>query len=111
MYDAIAVEELGKPTVSICNYGFIEDAKSAASGIGMPGIRTVSESIPSECSVTRQIEDGIDAVIDDIINGLVKPLTEEEKTPASREPKKKSKIVFKGNLEEINRFFCSPANY
>lgn len=105
MYDAIAVEEMGKPTVSICNYGFIADAESAASGAGMPGIRTVSESIPSECSVMKQVEDGIDAVLDDIIDGLIKPLTIEEESPTSGEPEQASKIIFKGNLEEINRFY------
>jgi hypothetical protein len=105
VYDAIAVEEIGKPTVSICNYGFIADAESAASGVGMPGIRTVSESIPSECSVMKQVEDGIDAVIDDIIDALIKLLTGEEESPTSKEPEQVSKIIFKGNLEEINRFF------
>ena len=55
----------------------MHDALSAASGKGMPGIRIVAESIPSECVVESQIEAGIDAELDNIITALTKPLTAE----------------------------------
>ncbi len=101
----MAAEDLGKPAVAICNQGFSTDAKSAVSIKGMPGLRVVSESIPSECSVMSQIEAGISSVIDDIITALTRPLTEEERSPKLKEVERPSKIVFKGNLEEVNRFF------
>ncbi len=70
----------------------------------MPGLRMVPEFIPSECSVMEQIEVGVDDVLGQIIDGLTKPLTEEEKSPI-KETETMPRIVFKGNLEEVNRFF------
>jgi len=105
VYDTVATEDLGKPAVAICNQDFATDARSAVSGRGMPGVRVVPEPIPSECSVMAQIEAGVSAAIDDIIAALTKPLTEEEKSPKPKEVEKPSKIMFKGNLEEVNRFF------
>jgi hypothetical protein len=40
-----------------------------------------------------------------VIGCLTRPLTEEEKSPVSKELEKPSRIIFKGNLEEVNRFF------
>lgn len=105
MYDAIAIEDMGKPTVSLCNFGFVTDAQSAVSGKGMPGIRVVGEKIPSECTVINQIDTGIAEVIDNIVSALTKPLTVEEKSPQHKATDKGSRIIFKGDLKEINRFF------
>ena len=44
--------------------------------------------------------------MDDIIAGLTRPLTAEEKSPkAERGRESRPGSVFKGNLEEVNRFF------
>jgi hypothetical protein len=90
--------------VVIVNKGFITDAKTAASGRGMPGVRMVSSAVLPNCTVEEEIDSGISAVIRDIVDGLTKPLTAEEKSPL---PKKEehSRIVFKGSLKEVNRFF------
>jgi hypothetical protein len=101
----MAAERLGKPTVTICNRGFAPDAQSAVSSRGMPGVRVVPETVPSECSVLTEIEAKINPVIDDIVTALTGPLTEEEKSPKSKEPETPQRIVFKGSLEEVNRFF------
>ncbi len=100
----ISVENRNKPTVMLLNRGFIHDAMSASSRKGMPGLRQIPEIIPSECTVMEQIEAGVDDVLGQIIDGLTKPLTEEEKSPV-KEAEAASRIVFKGNLEEVNRFF------
>ena len=68
--------------MGLFNEYFIRDAKSAASSQGMPGIRIISETVPSECSVAEEIEAGVSAVVDDIIAGLTKPLTSEEAGPS-----------------------------
>ncbi|MFC1933489.1 hypothetical protein ACFLXU_07745, partial [Chloroflexota bacterium] len=81
MYNTILVEELGKPAVAICNEGFMPDFGSASSGKGMPGVRGVVETIPCECNIKEKIDAGINAVMDDIIAELTKPLTAEEKSP------------------------------
>jgi len=53
----------------------------------------------------EEIEAGVGAVMDDIVTALTKPLTDEEKSPEPKEVENLPRIVFKGNLEEVNRFF------
>lgn len=101
----MAIEDLGKPAVALCNKDFLFDAQSAALGKGMPGVRIVPEAVPCECSVMEQIEAEINAVMDDIIAALTQPLSDEEKSPKPKEVEKFSRIVFKDDLEEVNRFF------
>ncbi len=84
---------------------FANDARSAASSRGFPGIRLVPEPIVSECTIAEEIEAGIDSVVDDIIGMLTQPLTEEEKMPKPKETAIPSRIIFKGSLSEVNRFF------
>jgi hypothetical protein len=71
----------------------------------MPGIRIVLESIPGHTTLVEYIDKGISDVLDDIIAALTKPLTPEEKSPKSAESENPSKIIFKGNLKEVNHFF------
>lgn len=89
----------------LANYGFVTDSYSAASGKGLPGIRSISENVPCESTVAADIEAGVVEVIDRIIEALTKPLSEQEKNPPPMDTEEKSRIVFKGNLEEVNRFF------
>ncbi len=104
MYDATLAEELNKPTVVLANRDFFVDAKSAASGKGMP-IRIVAESVPPECTVMEQIEAGVKSAMDDIVASLREPLTLEEKSPKPKKLEKQQRIIFKGTLKEVNRFF------
>ena len=104
MYDAVAAEDRNKPTATLVNYGFVNDALSAASSQGMPGIRIVSTSVPCESSVEADIEAGITEAMDRIIDTLTKPLTDEEISP-KKEIVQPARIPFKGTLEEVNRFY------
>jgi hypothetical protein len=105
VYNVIAIEDFGTPAIVLVNQGFEMDARSAASSKGMPGVRVLPESIASGCTVMEEIEAGVSAVIDEIIATLTRPLTTEEKSPKPKKVEKPSRIVFKGNLQEINRFF------
>ncbi len=105
MYNTISVERLQTPAVALVNKGFALDAQSAASGKGMPGLRVVPETIPSECTVHEEIEAGVDAVVRDMIAGLTRPLTAEEKSPQPKEADTMPRIIFKGELKEVNHFF------
>ena len=105
MYDAIFIEERNTPAVTFAFEYFLNDAMSAASSKGMPVVRIVPETIVSESTVVADIEAAITAVADDMIAALTRPLTEDEKSPKPREPEHLERIVFKGNLEEVNRFF------
>jgi hypothetical protein len=52
-----------------------------------------------------EIDRGITSIIDTIIDALTKPLTEEEESPKPKKVEKIPRIAFKGNIEEVNRFF------
>jgi hypothetical protein len=105
VYDAVAIEERNKPTVSLINEGFYNDAESASRSQGMPALRYITTKVPCESSIISDIEAGIDEVIDKIIAALTNPLTAEEKSPKQKEPENLPRITFKGTLEEVNRFF------
>jgi hypothetical protein len=105
VYEAISIEEMNKPAVALCNRGFFMDARSSASVKGVPGVRLVMEDVPPHSTVSREIESGIRSALDNIIVALTKPLTAEEMSPKQMEVERPSRLVFKGNLEEINRFF------
>ena len=53
----------------------------------------------------EEIEAALDEAMDAILSGLSRPLTPDEESPKPRENRDLSRIVFKGSLEEVNRFF------
>ena len=105
MYESVTIEEKNIPTVSLVNYGFVNDAESASRAKGMPYLRYVSTNVPCEASIIFDIEAGIDEVIDKIIDALTRPLTDDERSPEQKEISGSGRIIFKGSLEEVNRYF------
>ena len=105
MYDAIYIENLGRPAVPFVYQYFINDARSAASSKGMPGLRVTLENIVSESTDKEEIETGVKNALSEAIANLTRPLNAEEKAPRPKEPEKPARIVFKGSLTEVNRFF------
>jgi hypothetical protein len=105
VYDAVSIEDRQKPVVMLANYGFVNDAESASRSKGMPGVRVISTRVPCESTVKADIEAGIDEAWNDIIDALTNPLTPEEESPRVERGEAPSRIIFKGNLEEVNRFF------
>ena len=105
MYDSIVIEGRNKPTVTLVNNGFVNDTESASRGKGMPVLRYIPTSVPCEASIMEDIEAGVDEAFEAMVTALTKPLTEEEKSPKPKEIEKLTRIIFKGNLEEVNRFF------
>jgi hypothetical protein len=110
-YNTTWVEKLGKPVVMTVNNEFVNITKSAASLRGVPGLRYVELNIPDlsneynlEASLKELIPQRVNAVLDDIIAALTRPLTPSEKSP-NNENEPMPRIVHKGNLEEINEFF------
>ncbi|MBI4321607.1 MAG: hypothetical protein HY675_24190 [Chloroflexi bacterium] len=71
----------------------------------MPGIRIVSESAPPHTTIMGEIENGVSAAMDDIIAALTQPLTPEERSPRPKDAEEAPRIVFSGNLQEVNAFF------
>ena len=105
MYESASIEERGVPTVTLANHGFINDAESASRAMGIPYMRYVATSVPCESSILSDIEEGIDDALDNIIEALTRPLTPEERSPEHIDTEELERIVFRGNLEEVNRFF------
>ncbi|MFX0203580.1 MAG: hypothetical protein ACFFCW_46360 [Candidatus Hodarchaeota archaeon] len=104
MYNTIAIESYVIPSVAIINAAFMKDTKSAASGRGMPGVRYVTHTIPPECTVKQDIESGVEEIIDEVVAALTKPLSEEEEF-SKKKTEKTRRIIFKGDLEGVNRFY------
>ncbi len=105
MYDAISAEERGIPAVAIISDGFTEDARSAASSRAMPGVRYLPTTVPPESTMKDVIETGVLAAVDSVVKAATAPLTAIEQSPQKRQPEKITRIVFKGNLDEVNRFY------
>jgi hypothetical protein len=105
VYDATSIEDRQKPVVMLANEGFINDAESASRAKGMPGVRVVSAKVPCESTVLADIEAGIDEAWNNIVAALSKPLSAEEKNPKTEKAEQAARIIFKGSLEEVNRFF------
>ena len=59
-----------------------------------------------ESTVKSEIEEGIAAAMKDVVEGLTKPLSPEEKSP-KQQTGKTLRIAFKGSLQEVNRFYYS----
>jgi hypothetical protein len=97
-------EDFGKPVVLLANNGFVNDAQSAASSKGMPGIRIVGESVACESTVKSEIEEGIAAAMKDVIEALTRPLSPDEKSP-KQQIGKTPRVAFKGSLQEVNRLY------
>src|SRR5262249_40649879 len=87
---------LGTPAVVLVNEGFGFDARSAASGKGMPNVRVVPETVPCECTIEERIVGGVRAAMDDLVDALTRPLTGEERSPAPREPERTGGVGLQG---------------
>jgi hypothetical protein len=105
LYDTIFVEQHRKPAVALVNEGFVHDARSAASGKGMPSVRFVKQTVPCECTVTEKIETGVRLAMPDVIDALTVPLKPDELAPTPRPTEVTRGAVFSGDLLEVQRFF------
>jgi hypothetical protein len=105
LYDTIFAEQHHKPAVALVNRGFVNDARSAAAGKGVPGARFVLTNIPCECTVPDKIAAGVHEVVGDVLAALTTPLKPEEISPPPRPGEVTSGAVFSGDFAEVQRFF------
>jgi hypothetical protein len=88
----------------LANYGFVNDAHSAASSRGLPGLRVIGTTIACESTDEIDIENGINGALNDIVAALTEPLTPDESSPVLKyEPE--PRIAFKGGNQDVNNFF------
>jgi hypothetical protein len=106
VYDAVAVEERHKASVTLCHKGFANDARSAGSSKGMPGIRIILENVTPGRAIMEEVEAEVKAtLLGNVIAGLTKPLTPEEQSPPARQIETPARIIFRGNFKDVNHFF------
>ncbi|MGD0916580.1 MAG: hypothetical protein ABSB22_08980 [Thermodesulfobacteriota bacterium] len=94
------LEKRGRPGVPIIFDNLIEDAKITCAEIGMR-VRWVAVPYPPEKISDKQMP----KLLNQIIESLTSPLSEEETRTGITKPPKPTKIACKGTFEEINRYF------
>jgi hypothetical protein len=109
----IKLEKMGKPGVFINCTTFEDDAKSAATDNGMPGVRRVNISSADFYKLRGKVETIrplVEEVFDDIIDALTVPLTAEElkKPPEKGDEDGPSRLTYSGGIyaeaaEEFNQ--------
>ena len=107
-YNTAYIEKLGKPALILTSTMGKNIARSGVSAKGFPELRILVVDLPhvdfsASDSVQEIFRPGIGAALDSIIEALTKPLTKKEKVPPQTR-ENSSKFIFKGNLEQVNRF-------
>lgn len=97
-----AVEQAGVPTASLVCEGFLGQAATTASGLGMPTLPAAV--VPGHVDV-QSPEELRRNVLATTVDGVVRALTDApEDAPAVVEPSP-TDVVFEGTADEIQRFF------
>jgi hypothetical protein len=97
----IHLEKRGVPTVYVVDEPFKADVQISCEKEGMTGLRRVI--VPHPCGDVSEKQ--LPNVVFSLIAGLTEPLTDEEKSPVRKERETPPRIIFKGDLDEVNRFF------
>ncbi len=103
----ITAEYLGIPSVMIAAPGFVEQAKTTALNAGVP-VQRVAEYPGAFSSHTHDelIKNTQEVLWKQIIDGLTKPITQQEINEATKNLKNDNKeIAFSGTLEDVQQYF------
>lgn len=98
---SINLEKRGIPCVFVVDKPFTADAQITCEKEGMPGLRRVV--IPHPCKDVNDAE--LAEIVPRLLSALTEPLTPEELSPPQVTVEKPPRIIFEGNLEEVNRIF------
>lgn len=107
-YNTAFIEKSGKPAVILTGKAGVNMARSGVSAKGFPELRVLTVDLPhigfgDSDQIQHLFVPGITGVLDQIIDALTRPLSEKEKSPAAG-AEKAPRIVYKGGLEDVNRF-------
>ena len=103
----ITAEYLGIPSVMIAAPGFVEQAKATALNAGVP-VQRVAEYPGAFSSHTHDelIKNTQEVLWKQIVEGLTKPITQDEINLATKTLKNDNKeIAFSGTFEEVQQYF------
>jgi hypothetical protein len=97
-----AAEEAGVPSVSLTCEGFLGQAATTATGLGLPGLPVAV--VPGHVDV--QTVDELRAnVLGVTVEGVIQGLTAAPEKAAELVEPEPGEVVFEGTPDEINRFF------
>jgi hypothetical protein len=97
----IHLEKKGIPGVYIVDDPFRADVQTTCDREGMGLLRRVY--VPHPCGEVA--DEQLPEIISRLIKGLTSPLTDEEQFPKEKVSTETPRIAYKGNLDEVNRFF------
>ena len=103
----ITAEYLGIPSVMIAAPGFVDQAKTTALIAGVP-VQRIAEYPGAFSSHTREelIKNTQEVLWKQIVEGLTKPISQEELTSSQKSLKSSgNSVVFSGNLDEVQNYF------
>ncbi len=97
-----AAEEAGVPSVSLTCEGFIGQAATTATGLGLPGLPVAIVPGHVDVQTVDELRANVLAVtVEGVVQGLTSP---PEKASDIEEPEP-GEVVFEGTYYEINRFY------
>ena len=115
MYNVAYMEKLGVPCVGLTEPQFMNSARRGASARAVPGLRIVEVSADgasgpagsgmdaAKGGVEARMRPEFERKLDEILGGLLNPLTAEEANPTPLP--NYADMTFEGTLEELNRTF------
>ena len=95
------LEQKGIPGVFIVDEPFQADTQITCDKEGMSRLRRVV--VPHPCGDVS--DEQLPAFMPQFIAALTSPLSDEERSPPAKKMETAARIVFKGTLDEVNRFF------
>ena len=104
---SIAAEYLGIPAVTIAAPGFVTQVYSTSVNNGIPAPRVAVYPGAFAAHTREELLENTRSVLwPQIVNALIRPISEEEIAQAAdRSTKDSREVVFTGTLDEINRYF------
>jgi hypothetical protein len=97
-----AAEEAGVPSVSLTCEGFIGQAATTATGLGLPSLPVAI--VPGHVDV-QTVEELRANVLAVTVEGVVQGLTSPPEKASDIEEPEPGEVVFEGTYDEINRFY------
>jgi len=97
-----AAEEAGVPSVSLTCEGFIGQAATTATGLGLPSLPVAV--VPGHVDV-QTVEELRANVLAVTVEGVVQGLTSPPEKASDIEEPEPGEVVFEGTYDEINRFY------
>lgn len=94
------------PTVSVVCSPFVHNARAVTRTLGRPTLRWAEIPYPITDISDSDLEKNIIPSMDALVEGLTKPLTDEDRSAEIIQAEKQPRHVFEGSLEEVQAYFA-----